>query len=242
MKQFLSLILILIFSISYADDIKIVTKEIKDSSIELRYHTSGKYPQLDGMKDEDVQKKINKEIYETMKRGIDDFKIDMAEWDLSSIPDYFNSELEYSYTSYTLTDDLFSFAFGVYSFYAGSAHPNHWTISMNFDLKNGMKIAFKDLFNPKVKYLEKISTYCIKDLKLQGEIGGYVFDEEMLNEGAGPKDSNFMNFNILQKGLQISFDPYQVGPYVMGEHCVIIPYKALYEIINQEGVLSKFDY
>jgi hypothetical protein len=242
MKNILTFILLLIFSISYADEIKIITKEIKDSSVELRYHTSASYPQLDGMKDNKIQKLINSEIYETLKKGINDFKKDMTEWDLSNIPKDFSSEMEYTYTSYTLNDELFSFAFVVYSYYAGSAHPNHWTISMNFDIKNGMKLAFKDLFNPKVKYLEKISTYCIKDLKLQGEIGGYEFVEEMLYEGAGPKDSNFMNFNILQKGLQISFDPYQVGPYVMGEHCVIIPYKALYEIINQEGVLSKFDY
>jgi hypothetical protein len=242
MKNLLTLILLLIFSISYADDIKIITKEIKDSSVQLRYHTSASYPQLDGMKDENIQKKINKEIYNTMIKGVNNFKKDMAEWDLENIPKDFSSEMEYTYSTYTLNDDVFSFAFEVYSYYAGAAHPNHWTVSMNFDLKKGKLISIKDLFKPGTKYLTKVSSYCIADLKMQAGQDGYGFDEEMLISGAGPKDSNFMNFNILQKGLQITFDPYQVAPYVAGAQYVMIPFKVFYEILEPEGVLSKFDF
>jgi hypothetical protein len=242
MKKLLLFVILLIFSVSYADDIKIITKEIKDSSIQLRYYTSAKYPQLEGMKNESIQKIINKEIYETMLKGINEFKKDMSEWDLENIPKEFNSEMEYSFTSYALTDEVFSFAFEIYSYYAGAAHPNHWTKSMNFDMKKGKLIAFRDLFNPKVKYLEKISSFCIEDLKLQAKFNGYEFFDDMLIEGAGPKDSNFMNFNILQKGLQITFDPYSVAPYVLGTQYVIIPYRTLYEIIDQDGILNKFDF
>jgi hypothetical protein len=242
MKKLILFALILVFSISYADDIKIVTKEIRDSSVQLRYHTSAKYPQLDGMKDESLQKKINQEIYETMKKGVDEFKKDMSEWDVKDIPAEFNSEIEYTFTSYTLTDEIFSFAFEIYSYYAGAAHPNHWSKSMNFDLKKGEVITFKDLFNPKIKYLEKISSYCIENLKSQAKFNEYEFFDDMLLDGAGPKDSNFINYNILQKGLQVTFDPYQIAPYVVGTQYVIIPYRMLYEIIDQDGVLSKFDF
>lgn len=242
MKKIIVSFLLFAFNICCAQEMKMIAEELKDSSVELRYHISSSYPQIYGMKDKSIQKKVNKDIYEKMMKGINDFRKDMNEWDLTNIPKEFNSEIDYAFTSYSLTDEVFSFAFEVFCFYAGAAHPNHWTISMNFDLKKGKLLALKDLFNPKEKYLEKISKYCIADLKEQANMSGYEADDFMLTEGAGPKDSNFMNFNLLQKGLQITFDPYQVAPYVVGTQYVTIPYKALYEIINQEGVLSKFDY
>lgn len=242
MKKYFAFFLFLVFSICNAQDIRIENKELKDSSVKLRYHTSAIYPQLTGMKNEGIQKKVNKEIQETVSKGINEFKKDMSEWDLSSIPAEFNSEIEYSYTSYVLNEDVFSFALEIYSYYAGAAHPNHWSKSMNFDLKTGINIPLKNLFVPGAKYLDKISKYCISDIKFQGGQIGYEPDEMMLNEGAGANDSNFLNYNLLQKGLQITFDPYQVGPYALGTQYVFIPYIILNEMINAEGVLKKFDY
>lgn len=234
MKKLFLLALIFIFNVSFAQDIKIINKEIKDSSAQLRYYTSAIYPQLDGMKDTDIQKKINTKIKETMMKGINDFVKDMSEWDVKDIPADFNSEIEYNYTSYLLNKDIFSFSFDVFSFYAGAAHPNHWTISMNFDLKKGKQIEFKELFKPEVKYLDKISKYCIEDLKLQARMNEYEFDDFMLQDGAGAKDSNFMNYNFIQRGLQITFDPYSVAPYVMGTQYVFIPYMAVYEFMSDD--------
>ncbi len=240
MKKYFIIILLFFFGISYADDIKIVTKEIKDSSVQYRYYASGKYPQIEGMKDLNIQKKINEEIFEKMKKGIDDFKKDTKELNLNDIPKEFYNDIEYSYTLYTITDEIFSFAFDVYSFYAGAAHPNYWTVSMNYDLKNGKLIEFKDLFKKGEKYLERISKYCIDDLKLQVRFNRYEPFEDMIKSGAGPNESNFKNFNLLQKGLQISFDPYQVAPYVYGPQYVFISYRTLYELLDDEGVISKF--
>jgi hypothetical protein len=242
MKKLLTLVLLFVFGISCAQDLKIINKEIKDSSVQLRYGIHSIYPQLSGMKDEKIQSKVNKEIYETMMKGIKDFKKDMSEWDVNDIPKDFNSEIDYNFTSYILTNDVFSFAFEIYSYYAGAAHPNHWSLSMNFELSNGKLLKFKDLFNPKAKYLNRISDYCIEDLRLQAKLNGYETIDDMLIYGAGPNDSNFMNFNLLQKGIQITFDPYQVAPYAAGTQFVMIPYSSIYEILNTEGILSKFDY
>lgn len=242
MKKILTVIFLFIFGIASADDIKVVTKEIKDSSVQYRYRISVMHPQLDGMKDTDIQKKINKEIFKTVTNDLEVFRNDMKEWDLSNIPKDFVSELDYNFVTYLITDEVYSFAFEIYSYYAGAAHPNHWSKSFNFDLKRGKHISLKDLFNPEINYLEKVSKYCTEDLKKQAKFNGYEPDDFMLTEGAGPKDSNFLNFNLLQKGLQITFDPYQVAPYVVGTQYVIIPYNTIYEIINQEGILGKFDY
>ena len=47
MKKFFLLFLLLAFSYTYADNIKIVTKEIKDSSETLRYEVRAKYPHVE---------------------------------------------------------------------------------------------------------------------------------------------------------------------------------------------------
>jgi hypothetical protein len=234
MKKFLLLVLLLAFGISYADDIKIVTKEIKDSSETKRYEVRANYPQIEGLKDKGIQDKINKYIFTAASDNLKNFITDMSDWEIpKDLPDVY-SYMEIDFESYTLNEDVFSFAFQISSYYAGAAHPNHWTNSMNWDLKKGTFIAFKDLFKPDSKYLEKISAYCIEDLKLQAKINDYEFFEDMLYDGAGSRDSNFVNYNLVQKGLQITFDPYTVAPYVLGTQYVILPYRAVFEMMDDE--------
>lgn len=234
MKKIIVVFFLLFFSVSYAENIKIITREIKDSSVQYRYTTSAKFPQLEGLQDASIQKMINKIIYDDMKKGIDAFVTDMKEWDLSNIPDDLSSELSYTFTTHMLNENLFSFSFDVYSYYAGAAHPNHWSESKNFDLKTGKLMLLKSIFKPEVKYLEKVSKYCKVDLKNQAEFGGFEFDDFMLDEGTGPKDSNFINFNFTETGLVFVFNPYQVAPYVMGTQFVIIPYWALFEVADEK--------
>jgi hypothetical protein len=59
-------------------------------------------------------------------------------------------------------------------------------------------------------------------------------------EGAGPKIDNFHSWNITPVGLKITFDRYQVGPYVAGEHEVVVPYSVLKPIIKPDGLLGQF--
>ncbi len=234
MKKFFLLFLLLAFSYTYADNIKIVTKEIKDSSETLRYEVRAKYPQVEGLKEKKIQEDINKKIYRAANDNLKSFIKDISEWEIPKDLTDVYSYMEIDFESYTLDENVFSFAFYIESYYAGAAHPNHWTASMNWDLKNGKIIAFKDLFKPSSKYLEKISAYCIEDLKLQAKINDYEFFEDMLYDGAGPKDSSFVNYNLVQKGLQITFDPYTVAPYVLGTQYVILPYRAISDMMDED--------
>jgi hypothetical protein len=59
-------------------------------------------------------------------------------------------------------------------------------------------------------------------------------------EGASAKLENYRNWLVKRQGLEITFDPYQVGPYVAGPQYVTIPYKALAKIINPAGPLAPF--
>lgn len=242
MRKLLTFILILFTVSAFAQEYKMNTKEIRDSSVEKRYWYSANYPQIDGMPDKQMQSAINESILKTVNKCLDDFRNDMKDWEVPYELTEVSSFMDINFENFVLNEDLFSFSFEVYTYYAGAAHPNSYSISHNWDMKKGKFLAFQDLFKKDSKYLEKISNFCIQSLKLQGKMSGYEMIDDMLISGAGPRDSNFMNFNFLQKGMLITFDRYQVAPYVAGTQYVLIPYIAFYEMLVEDCYLNKFNY
>ena len=110
---------------------------------------------------------------------------------------------------------------------------------MNYDVKNGKKLALADLFNPKSNYLSVISMYCIKDLRDQSKRDKEsMLDEEMMKSGASPRADNYRAWAITRKGLWITFDPYQVAAYAAGPQFVLVPYSALKDIMKPDGPLA----
>jgi len=242
MRKLIISFLILFVSSAFAQDYKLLTKELKDSSAAKMYWYSAKYPQVDGMKDKQLQSAVNESIFKTVDKCINDFRKDMSDWEVPYELTEVNSFMDINFENYVLNEDLFSFSFEVYTYYAGAAHPNSYTISQNWDMKKGKFLTFRELFRKDSDYLKKISAYCIGDLKLQAKMNDYEMIDDMLNDGAGPRDSNFVNFNFLTKGMLITFDRYQVAPYVLGTQYVIIPYKSIYEMMTEDCYLNKFNY
>ena len=139
-------------------------------------------------------------------------------------------------------DDLISIEFTVGSYSAGAAHPNSYTEVVNFDLKNGKLLKLADLFLPGSKYVQTLATYCIQALKKQAREQGAdaMLDDDWIQKGAAPELTNYDNWTITKKGLGITFDPYQVGPYAAGPQHVLAPYSALKEIIKPDGPVGQF--
>ena len=111
---------------------------------------------------------------------------------------------------------------------------------MTFKLVNGEYIYVSELFRSEAYYVKYITDFCVFDLKRRGRETDIEFDDDWLQTGAGPVDDNFKNFNITDKGLTITFNSYQVGPYVIGQQEVLIPYEKITNIINLDGVLKPF--
>jgi hypothetical protein len=84
--------------------------------------------------------------------------------------------------------------------------------------------------------MHAISDYTIAALKKKL---GPDPDTEWIERGAGPDSENYKNWNITQKGLSVTFDPYQVASYAEGEHVIVIPYAALRSVINPDGPLAR---
>jgi len=138
------------------------------------------------------------------------------------------------------TDEVISIELDVGTYYHGAAHPNSNSEVLNFDVRNGKTLRLADLFNPGAKYLQAISSYSIKDLKKQSAAKGAdsMLEDDTIESGAGPSAKNFQSWTITKKGLGITFDSYQVGPYVAGPQYVLIPYQDLKEMVDINGVLG----
>ncbi len=110
----------------------------------------------------------------------------------------------------------------------------------NYDLKNGKKLALADFFKPKSNCLSVISNYCIKNLKEQSKKADAMLDDEQIKSGAGPALDNYKACAITKKGLWVTFNPYQVGPYAAGPQYVLVPYAVLKDLINPDGPIGSF--
>ncbi|MBX7169972.1 MAG: DUF3298 and DUF4163 domain-containing protein [Pyrinomonadaceae bacterium] len=135
--------------------------------------------------------------------------------------------LEAGYRIEFANDNLVAISFSDES-YTGGAHPNHYTQTFNFDLKNKKRILLNDIFNPNTKYLQKLSQLS------KAELGENLEFED----GIKPIAKNFSNFSLIKKGLLIYFNEYQVAPYVSGRQEIIISFDDLKDFMKKTDLLK----
>lgn len=225
--------------IAFTGDVELVSKQIKETDKKLVYEVSAHYPQLNGGNNPNFEK-FNQVARGLVTKKVAGFKKDMApeEGEEPRPENSMGSSLDVGYTLMLAQDDLVSVKFDVGSYYQGAAHPNSHSDVVNYDLKNGKVLKLGDLFKPGSKYLQAIADYSIADLKKQGKEKGLIDGE--IENGAAPLAKNYQSWVITKKGLGITFDAYQVGPYAAGPQSVMVPYSVLKDIINPEGPISQF--
>jgi hypothetical protein len=219
---------------------RIISKLIKEAKEESQYSINVEYPQVEGG---DARfDKFNREVRGMITKRITKWKADQTENEGAMTtdlpPETGGSTMDMSYDIRYATDDLISVQFTAGDYFRGAAHPNHFTIAVNYDLKNGKKLALGDLFKPKSNYLSAISSFCIKNLKEQSKKRDLMLEDESIQTGAGPKADNYQAWTVTKKGLWIVFDPYQVGPYAAGPQYVLVPYSAIKDLVNPDGPIG----
>ena len=197
------------------------------------FEITAEYPELTGVNPA-IAAKFNKLVKDAVTSETGEFRKNMmaqtAE-DLKFAKERgVNNYLEMSYVVDLANDKIVSISFAN-SIYEGGAHPNHYSLTINFDLQTGREIKLADLFKPNSNYLKVISDYCIKALKEKAED---MSDDEWISTGAGPDAKNFGSWNIKKTGIMINFDPYQVAAYAAGPQDVLIPYEKLKNILKPE--------
>jgi len=218
-----------------ASSVRVVPKVIKEDNKKLRYSVDAEYPEIQGDSRFD---KFNQEARAMITKDVAAFKSsETAEEGEESgdLPaETQSSTLDIGYQIHFATADLISVEFREGEYSRGAAHGNSVTVVLNYDVKNGRKIALADLFNPKTNYLGVLSNYSKKELK-DKLTKDEMFDEDMVKSGTEPTADNYAAWTITRKGLYITFDPYQVAAYAAGPQSVLVPYSALKDIIKPDG-------
>jgi hypothetical protein len=123
--------------------------------------------------------------------------------------------------------------FSVY--YAGAAHPGHYAITVVWDAGRGRALTTRDLFPATSAWEQVVSREAIPIL--ERDLGDMA-DSSWIQEGAGPRAENFTRWALVEEGLIVFFDPYQVAPYAAGPQAVTIPRAALAGVAAPDGPLA----
>ena len=213
---------------------KFIDESIKESSDAKRYDIDVTYPAL---AERSAQAgAFNKAVKDHTDEFVADFRkilSEMTDEDRSFLPEGVNYTLDMGYSIDYAGPEVISVSFGR-STYTGGAHPNHWTSTLNFDMKAGKVITLASLFKPGSNYLKVISDFCVKDIIKQQESDA---DSDWIGRGAGPEEDNFKAWSITKEGLKFYFDPYQVGPYAAGDYEVTMPYSKIPAAIRSGSFL-----
>ena len=215
--------------------LSVETKNTSESNDEKRYEINVDLPIVKNL---DGSEKVNEFIEEKVNNIVQEFKDNINDWDAPSDLSDMSSGLWINFETHLLNSDYISFRLVISEYYLGAAHPNNYSFSLNYNLKNSSEIKLNDIFNVNQKeYLSRISDLALIDLANQSENLEMSLDPGMLESGTDAKLENFDNFNLTEDGIAFNFDQYQLAPYAAGEFHVIIPYQELNDIMLDEFIL-----
>lgn len=228
--------------IEFTGAARVTPKVIKEANKQKFYTVEAEYPQIEGDSRFDS---FNREARALVTKDVAAFKAGQTPEENNTgevlADEARTSTLDIGYEIRCATDDLISVEFTEATYEAGAAHGNSATTVLNYDVKNGKKLALADLFTPKSNYLSALSTYCIKNLRDRAQKDkDRMLDEDMMKTGASPKADNYQAVAITKKGLWVTFDPYAVAAYAAGPQTVLVPYSALKDILKADGPVAAF--
>ncbi|MEO8400543.1 MAG: DUF3298 domain-containing protein [Gammaproteobacteria bacterium] len=174
---------------------------------------------------------FNRLINESVKQSIQQFKnyvkADMPH--MQTLPDAIkHNSLRIDYDIDVVKPEnqtIVSVRLSIEGMQAGRAHPYHMHKVFNFDLSKGKLLTLNDIFKPGTKYLTLFAKYSNKSLNEK------LHDKWMIAAGTAPTLKNYAHWNLEDDGILITFDEYQVAPYVDGPQEVEIPYTELRPLI-----------
>jgi len=236
-----ALLMLLLFTIGInAQSFRLINKKIDMKSKKPKYEADITYPQIENPSGK-LQEGFNSFVKKNAQAEADSFKVWMKDWETPMSLKGTGSYYDIGDTIMYSDNKMISVLFYGDSYFAGAAHPNNWSYSINYDLEKNKEIKLGDLFTG--DYVNVISKYCITDITKQKK-ENYAPDltqpDEFTLDGAGPKEENFKVFNPTTNGFLITFPTYQVGAYVEGPIDALMPYSALKEVIKPDGLLAGF--
>lgn len=125
---------------------------------------------------------------------------------------------------------------GAYYSYTGGAHPNHSSMSWNFDLASGSFFSPELLCAEGSDFREAVATELLTQLEERTrEMGGEL--TEMLAPDYMETLRDWTNYTVSfdESGMTISFAPYVLGAYALGELSFPLSYTWMCPHLGRQG-------
>ena len=216
-------------------DSRIAVREIVEGDSIRRWSATARIPVIEGPAAADPGWAAFEAALDSIVREqIDGFRENLAGWDAPPGNEW-ASFLEADGSVAWVEPPLLSLILDVSVYYAGAAHPGHYAITLVWDAARERALRAEDLFLEWADWPETLSRVAIPALERDL---GEMADADWIAEGAGPSARNFTRWALVEEGLLVLFDPYQVAPYAAGPQAVTIPRAALADIADPAGPLA----
>lgn len=139
-------------------------------------------------------------------------------------------ELWGTYTVSRPSDAAVSITYELWNYTNGNGNLD--IITLNYNLLNGQRLNFVDIFEKPDLALQLMSSWSRN--KLNGRLGEGSRGA-MLRSGTEPLLDNFSSLTLTPEGLRINFQPWQVAPWAAGIQKVDMP---LEELLEAEPLLN----
>lgn len=226
-------------AVSISPNMKVTSKKAHQSDDNLKINIEENYPQIQGKELTENAKQFNQAIEQVVNDEIMEFKKNVAldAPHMKTLPEEMRKnsfKVDYDIDLVKpKTSTIVSVRLSFEGMQAGRPHPYHTNKVINFDLTTGKMISLNELFKKNSKFLQLLATYTNNALNKK-----LKHDNWMVAQGTKPDVKNFKNWNLQNDSLLITFDEYQVAPYVYGRQEVEIPYSELKKVLSMQSPIS----
>lgn len=175
-------------------------------------------PQIQGMKNQEAQEKVNKQLNTWSQSELIDAK------EVADSTYYSDFEVTY-YKKNLLVLKMLS---ATYPF--GAAHPMPTLKTPVINLVTGEIYKLEDLFNTQKDWKGELNPL-LQEMAKKEPISDTLFPDAKVEIGENQP------FYVDNEALYIYYPPYEIGPYSSGVITFRIPFAAINSIVNQEGSL-----
>ncbi len=210
-----------------ADTLEIKALNYSNSPADSSVTINIEYPQISGLENIVSETKINAFLEEEFKQSIpwyEEILSDSAEY--SEYPNEIGFSFETGFQVQFNSQRFISIVLNHYQF-TGGAHGNYFALGYNIDMKDGKVLTLKDII--KEDSFDLLTYECEQAILETYEANSLIEAGTFENELVIPEDQDFY---ITPAALVIQFDPYEVGPYAMGEIVAEIPFDKIKDILK----------
>ncbi|MBK7228907.1 MAG: DUF3298 and DUF4163 domain-containing protein [Ignavibacteriales bacterium] len=235
-------LLIVIYSLLFVDfilpysTVQVVTDTLQVESINFSKSTIDStawinidYPQIVNSENDSVITKINLFLEQEFKQSIewyDEIISDTTEIEDTSFK--FQYSFETGFQVVYNSRDFISIVLDHYQ-YTGGAHGNYVAFGYNIRLEDGAFITLKDIVEESA--LDLLTFECEESILEKYEANSLMEAGLFENEIVLTYDQDFY---IIPGALVLQFDPYEIGPFAMGEITAEIQFEKINDILKQD--------